>query len=442
MEYEEEMSEFNTSEVDWGDNTNNSREEGEAYHSESWDEKSVSEISSETVDEREEKPWTKEATSKADFGEDPEQREDREPYEDSRTEDGDSQNRYGDEQWREEEEIIYDGYERESQFSLEEDYFSDETYPGELNHDGETSNEDKPWCEETNSQDSLEGTEQYGEETWHHEAESEASFEGESYYGEEDHEPRYITFSGHGHGSEACLRWVRDMEEWFSYSQIPEEEKTNCAEETLTEDAYRHWDRDAYQRLEYDEPAAIWEEMKQLISDEFVRDVDNMRQYYSRIYTNPEPTRWILATRPKPKATPKRYCSPKPKKMSTHEHVDMDLEIQKKIVEKEEEPPDGQHQLHLSNTPALTRDPTILRTKSSQGGGYDAVIKHVAGLELHQTYHSNRIGFDKDICAFLREYRINHEDSEHQTTWETFSAQRQKAMNLNQPNRSSDEGEI
>ncbi|VVA92945.1 unnamed protein product [Arabis nemorensis] len=159
------------------------------------------------------------------------EREDREPYEDSRIEDGDSQNRYGDEQWREEEEIIYDGYERESQFSLEEDYFSDETYPRELNHDGETSNEDKPWCEETNSQDNLERTKQYGEETWHHEAESEASFEGESSYGEEVHKPRYITFSCHGHGPEACLRWVRDMEEWFSSNQISEEEKTCNARE-------------------------------------------------------------------------------------------------------------------------------------------------------------------------------------------------------------------
>ncbi|KFK31393.1 hypothetical protein AALP_AA6G106200 [Arabis alpina] len=134
--------------------------------------------------------------------------------------------------------------ETDSEINLgdEDDDFINDIDHKELKHDGETLR-DKPWCEETNPLASLEETEQYGEETWHREAEFVANFEDED-YGEGEHEPRYITFSGHGHGSEAYLRWERDMEDWFSSNKIPEKEKTNCAEETLTEDAFRHWDRD------------------------------------------------------------------------------------------------------------------------------------------------------------------------------------------------------
>ncbi|KAG7543650.1 hypothetical protein ISN45_Aa07g035400 [Arabidopsis thaliana x Arabidopsis arenosa] len=208
----------------------------------------------------------------------------------------------------------------------------------------------KPWCEETDSQISLdESPTSYGDEPESkeefdedNEAESEAGRDdsGEEYtkadedvsvvgrddsgeeYTEVDEdvsvvgrdEVRYINFAGHHQGPEAYLRWEQEMEDWLSTNQIPEEEKTIYAEDTLTEDAFRRWEQDAYIRLEYDEPDASWEEMKQLLYEEFVEDAGDMRQYNLRVYANPEPRRWILA---KPKATPKRAFIPKPKKETT-----------------------------------------------------------------------------------------------------------------------------
>ncbi|KAG7568006.1 hypothetical protein ISN45_Aa04g008440 [Arabidopsis thaliana x Arabidopsis arenosa] len=104
------------------------------------------------------------------------------------------------------------------------------------------------------------------------------------------------------------------MEDWLSSNQIPEEEKTIYAEDTLIEDAFRRWEQDAYIRLEYNEPRASWEEMKKLLYEEFVEDTGDMRQYNLRVYANPEPGRWILA---KPKAIPKKAFIPKPKKEPT-----------------------------------------------------------------------------------------------------------------------------
>ncbi|KAG7543226.1 hypothetical protein ISN45_Aa07g031500 [Arabidopsis thaliana x Arabidopsis arenosa] len=189
----------------------------------------------------------------------------------------------------------------------------------------------KPWCEETDSQINLdESPTSYGDEPESkeefdedNEAESEAGRDdsGEEYTkADEDvsvvgrDEVRYINFAGHHQGPEAYLRWEQEMEDWLSSNQIPEEEKTIYVEDTLTEDAFRRWEQDAYIRLEYDEPDASWEEMKQLLYEEFVEDAGDMRQYNLRVYANPEPRRWILA---KPKATPKRAFIPKPKKETT-----------------------------------------------------------------------------------------------------------------------------
>lgn len=189
----------------------------------------------------------------------------------------------------------------------------------------------KPWCEETDSQISLDesqasnGDEPESKEDFaqENEAKSEAGRDdsGEEYTeADEDvsvvgrDEVRYINFAGHHQGPKAYLRWEQEIEDWLSSNQIPEKEKTIYAEDTLTEDAFRRWEQDAYIRLEYDEPDASWEEMKQLLYEEFVEDTGNMRQYILRVYTNPEPRRWILA---KPKATPKRAFIPKPKKEPT-----------------------------------------------------------------------------------------------------------------------------
>uniref|UniRef100_A0A1J3E2G6 Uncharacterized protein n=1 Tax=Noccaea caerulescens TaxID=107243 RepID=A0A1J3E2G6_NOCCA len=105
------------------------------------------------------------------------------------------------------------------------------------------------------------------------------------------------------------------MEDWLQANNIPEEEKTSYAEDTLTEDAFRCWEQDAYVRLEYDEPDSSWEEMKQILNKEFVEDAVTNLQYYSRIYANPEPRRWILATRSSPKSKQKRAHRDEPKKV-------------------------------------------------------------------------------------------------------------------------------
>ncbi|VVB02475.1 unnamed protein product [Arabis nemorensis] len=88
-----------------------------------------------------------------------------------------------------------------------------------------------------------------------------------------------------------------------------------------------------------------------------------------------------------------------------------------------EEPPDASLRVPASNEQTMTQgnlpnpqrirntnltylraDPTILRTKFSQGGGYDKVIRPVAELELHKTYHTSRIGVDKDTFTFSGAY--------------------------------------
>ncbi|VVA92408.1 unnamed protein product [Arabis nemorensis] len=124
---------------------------------------------------------------------------------------------------------------------------------------------------------------------WCQEVGLEASYDGESKV-EEEGEPKHVNST--------------IQTELWEHPTDDEDEKTSYAEDTLTEDAFRKWEQDAYARLEYDVADASWEEMKQILRKEFVEDADGESNI--KIYTNPEPRRWILAIRPNPKAKEKK----------------------------------------------------------------------------------------------------------------------------------------
>ncbi|KAF8092992.1 hypothetical protein N665_0394s0001 [Sinapis alba] len=98
---------------------------------------------------------------------------------------------------------------------------------------------------------------------------------------------------------------------------VHEEDKTAIAEDTLTEDAFNQWERDAYWRLGYDEPEATWKEMKELLYGEYVTGAGDELWNQIRVYTNPNPRRLILATRPNRKVQLKKAHHPKPSQEST-----------------------------------------------------------------------------------------------------------------------------
>ncbi|CAE6226294.1 unnamed protein product [Arabidopsis arenosa] len=278
MEYEDERSEYNTSEVDWGQESNPSWSGEEDYDYGSWEGETDSEISLEEVDERDEEPWYEETNSDGAFeGEEGQVDDEIEPEPPDHSQDDESHKSWcGAETNQEESEgegCEGDSWrgETESQFSLEEDLPNGET---QISHGDEGFNhhrepdqfiesytQERPWCEipysdqeedrqeETDSQISLREDESHGVETWSHEGESnygDESDRGEEetdhtkdqptlWGDEEDYEPQYLTFS------------AQHQQDMPSYS-----------------------------------------------------------------YTKPR--RWILATTPRVKATPKKTCSPKPNK--------------------------------------------------------------------------------------------------------------------------------
>ncbi|VVA99093.1 unnamed protein product [Arabis nemorensis] len=237
------------------------------------------------------------------------------------------------------------------------------------NYEGEFD-KDRPWCEETDSQISLVETDPFDEEPWNNKSEPRDSVGDELKFEEEaepfnntnqsesweyltedeiDFEPCHICFASHHQGPEAYLRWERDMKNWLQANQIPEEEKTSYAEDTLTEDAFRQWKQDAYARLEYDVPDASWEEMKQILRKEFVEDADCKSNI--KIYTNPEPRRWILATKPNPKAKEKKASCPEPKKVFTST-------IEEKTVDASRFASSINGGTRFLKKPCVTQDPT------------------------------------------------------------------------------------
>ncbi|VVA92573.1 unnamed protein product [Arabis nemorensis] len=164
-------------------------------------------------------------------------------------------------------------------------------------------------CEETVPQNSLGETNPL-DEPW-----NEDNFGVELKFDGEEPAQQYISFSGHSQGPKSYIRWEQNMDNWFRSNQVPEAEKTTYAEETLTEDAFRHWEREDYMRIDFDEPAYSWEDMKKIMNVEFVKDAEANKQYYVKIDSNPKPRRWILATRSYQKAKPKKACCPEPKRV-------------------------------------------------------------------------------------------------------------------------------
>ncbi|KAF8049726.1 hypothetical protein N665_2134s0004 [Sinapis alba] len=151
------------------------------------------------------------------------------------------------------------------------------------------------WYEETDSQISNDGTRQISNDTKIQEGDLGVPEKEEalSEAGRNVDQPGYIHFAGHHQGPEAYFCWEKDMEHWFDSNQVPEEEKTAIAEDTLTEDAFRQWERE-YVTGAGDE---LWSQI--------------------RVHTNPDPRRLILATRPNRKIQLKKSHDPKTGQEST-----------------------------------------------------------------------------------------------------------------------------
>ncbi|VVB02476.1 unnamed protein product [Arabis nemorensis] len=348
MEYEEdEKSEFLSSEIEWGDESSHYSWEREGdYLNEPWSGETNSEISFKGENERVEESWPGETNSEISLEEESEheameinrsceekieeeddqkrdlwyedeyldfdfedkpQGEEFEPGPPDYSQDDTSQHIWSKEEETDQEECVREGSERDSwheeidsEISLEEEFNKEEPEHKGINP------EEEPY----QYKDSLEETATIDDELWSHESEPEDSFGNEIEIEEEEPEQLYISFSGHSQGLEAYTRWEQDMDNWFQSNQVLEEEKMTYAEETLTEDAFRHWEREDYMRMDFDEPAYSWEDIKKIMYEEFVKDVEANKQYYVKIDSNPKPRRWILATRSYPKAKPKKACYP------------------------------------------------------------------------------------------------------------------------------------
>ncbi|KAG7536947.1 hypothetical protein ISN44_As13g008740 [Arabidopsis suecica] len=522
MEYEDERSEYNTSEVDWGQESNPSWSGEEDYDYGSWEGETDSEISLEEVDERDEEPWYEETNSDGAFeGEEGQVDDEIEPEPPDHSQDDESHKSWcGAETNQEESEgegCEGDSWrgETESQFSLEEDLPNGET---QISHGDEGFNhhrepdqfiesytQERPWCEipysdqeedrqeETDSQISLREDESHGVETWSHEGESnygDESDRGEEetdhtkdqptlWGDEEDYEPQYLTFSGYSQGTEDYLRWEEDMEACFQSCQVPEEEQLSYALDTLTGPAYEWWEQEENARVKYNEPAHTWGSFKLEIYEEFVKEAAAQHQQDMPSYSYTKPRRWILATTPRVKATPRKTCSPKPNKtfspileekgeakLPTRVKAEPPKSISQAITyksstksllklqrtgtqgqTKEHEAEDVEGGISIEKPPAAqqpvqTRGESVLRSKLFQGRGYDAVITPETEPKLIQIGCTMRIRPEKDIRSLCEPYQLNNKDSRQETTWKIVSAHLYNPSKKNQPKRSSHEGVI
>ncbi|KAL0899836.1 hypothetical protein Bca101_083797 [Brassica carinata] len=232
--------------------------------------------------------------------------------------------------------------ESDSEISLEEVCEHEETFSetgdvdeGEAcSQSGETEDreesyvEERAWCDysdlednqlgETESQLSLGDIEEEAENR-HGFAKKEKSLseagEDEDEY-EADHQPHYICFSGHEQGPEAYLRWEQDMDDWFQHHNIQEEEKLIIAEDTLTKNAFWHWDLEANYWLDDHPSEASWADMKEILREEYVVDAEINGKDYFKSTTHPEPRRLILKTRPNRKVKLNKAHDPKPNQES------------------------------------------------------------------------------------------------------------------------------
>ncbi|KAF2612572.1 hypothetical protein F2Q70_00011658 [Brassica cretica] len=111
---------------------------------------------------------------------------------------------------------------------------------------------------------------------------------------------------GHEQGPEAYLRWEQDMEDWFQHHNIQEENKPIIAEDTLTKNAFWHWDHEANYWLDDHPSGASWAEMKEILREEYVVVAEINGKDYFKSTIHPEPRRLILATRPNRKVKLKK----------------------------------------------------------------------------------------------------------------------------------------
>ncbi|KAF8109804.1 LOW QUALITY PROTEIN: hypothetical protein N665_0091s0033 [Sinapis alba] len=210
----------------------------------------------------------------------------------------------------------------------EEETWNQEVEPGDTFRDDpgreELNMDEKPWCEvpysdqekehqnETDSQFSLDYSEEIIEDEPEGQQDSAEENEVLSEAGrdyDDEYEPRYITFSGYNQGPGDYFRWEKDMEDWFQAHNIPEKRKTTYAEETLTKNAYKHWEQDNSLRFEFGQPKYSWEEMKKFLHKELVEDAEINQGSEEENYA--EPDRLIMAVRSAPKARPKKTRDPK-----------------------------------------------------------------------------------------------------------------------------------
>lgn len=101
------------------------------------------------------------------------------------------------------------------------------------------------------------------------------------------------------------------MEDWFQHHNIQEEEKPIIAEDTLTKNAFWHWDHEANYWLDDHPSEAYWAEMKEILHEEYVVEAESNGKDYFESNANPEPRRKILATRPNQKVKLKKAHNPK-----------------------------------------------------------------------------------------------------------------------------------
>ncbi|CAE6227228.1 unnamed protein product [Arabidopsis arenosa] len=258
-EEEDERSEVNTSEIDWGEETSQHSVEEEDG---SWGGETDSEVSYGG-----EEAWHENDYSVSDFGDEPRFGEpDSVPPDYSH--EGELEKNHERGSWHEE---------TESQFSIGDGDHEIEAAHGELNHEDQFV-EPYTYEEETDSLISLEETEHNGEELGYQE---EYAHEGEEInkverweddepgHGDMEQAARGHTSHGHKQGPEAYINWEREIEYWFRFHNIPKEERLAHAVNSLVGEAHSWWTSEELMS-HYIKPILTWGDLKQRMYKEFV----------------------------------------------------------------------------------------------------------------------------------------------------------------------------
>ncbi|KAG7572457.1 Integrase catalytic core [Arabidopsis suecica] len=398
---------------------------------------------------------------------------------DSQIEDENFQINPEDEQWREEEKISYEGYEEdscgdeeESQFSLDKEPWR-ETEPN--NHEKESWHEDvefqftqeeereeefnqeettfmglnhdnKSWCDETDSQFSLRGVEQCGEEEDHESGSDVMGLEtpDQISYGYPRKETPYshgvgpglihtkssftkpwnhgnkrerfdsqlLTFSGNKQGPEAYLLWEKNMEQWLRFQNIPKEKKLHYALKRLVGEAHSWWLQEEAQAYNL-KPITTWGNLKQRMYREFVQKSYNKSYIPKRLMFETTTNSWM--SKAIPKTPPKEASSPKPKITSTT-ILKEETESKTAAQAKEERPKSNLHNVATKPRaiPLLEPHGELRQCKSSKL----SKSKEVTCYRCHERGH-----FAANCPTRQVERNMSHEDKE-----ESRNAQNNKLL--------------